>query len=438
MSKNSHIVIVGNGISGITCARHVRRLNTEVQISVISSETEHFFSRTALMYIYMGHMKYEHTKPYEDFIWKKERITLCYDHVERLDVSKKQLVLRESGSMTYDQLVLATGSKVRTSNWPGISLQGIQGLFSYPDLRKMETATKNISKAAVVGGGLIGIELVEMLHSRHISTTFLIRDKAFWGNVLPKQEAELVTRHIREQKGVTLMTETEVKSFEDNGNGQLQSITCTNGAHVACEFAGISIGVQSNCALVEGTPVEHRRGILVDTYLRTSAPDVYAIGDCAELRQPAPHRAPIEAVWYAGRMMGETLARTLTGDPTPYHPGVWFNSAKFFDIEYQVYGQVSPKLLQTQKSLYWEHPKGRSAMRIVFDPSTHAVLGCNVLGFRQRHVAWERWIEQQIPIEQVLDALEEARFDAEFSYRYEDALRQSFKQEHQLSSVTNT
>ena len=70
-----HIAIIGNGISGITCARHIRK-HSDHQITVISSETEHFFSRTALMYIYMGHMKYEHTKPYEDWFWKKNRIDL--------------------------------------------------------------------------------------------------------------------------------------------------------------------------------------------------------------------------------------------------------------------------------------------------------------------------------------------------------------------------
>mgnify|MGYP000265332673 FL=1 len=68
-----HIVIIGNGISGITCARHIRK-NSNKRITVISGETEHFFSRTALMYVYMGHMKFEHTQPYENWFWKKNRI----------------------------------------------------------------------------------------------------------------------------------------------------------------------------------------------------------------------------------------------------------------------------------------------------------------------------------------------------------------------------
>ncbi|MCB0301408.1 MAG: NAD(P)/FAD-dependent oxidoreductase, partial [Calditrichaeota bacterium] len=70
-----HLVIIGNGISGVTTARHVRK-RSDMRITIISAETDHFFSRTALMYIYMGHMKYEHTKPYEDWFWEKNRIEL--------------------------------------------------------------------------------------------------------------------------------------------------------------------------------------------------------------------------------------------------------------------------------------------------------------------------------------------------------------------------
>lgn len=84
-----HIVIIGNGIAGITCARHVRKFSN-CKITVISSETEHFFARTALMYIYMGHLKYEHTKPYEDFFWDKNKIDLVYDYAQQIDTKKKK------------------------------------------------------------------------------------------------------------------------------------------------------------------------------------------------------------------------------------------------------------------------------------------------------------------------------------------------------------
>ena len=423
MATSSHIVIVGNGISGTSCARHIRKRDAKVRITIISSESKYFFSRTALMYIYMGHMKYAHTKPYEDSFWAKNRITLCYDHVEALDVVEKRVHLQKYGSMSYDSLVLALGSRSHFLDWPGRRLEGVQALYSYSDLLQMQATTRNVNQAVVVGGGLIGVELVEMLHSAQIETTFLVREKAFWRNVLPKEESILISNHIQEQRGVELRLESELEAFEGSTSNRLQAVKCKDGSRLSCQFAGIAVGVYPNTKLVQGTSIEISKGILVDKYLRTSVPDVYAIGDCAELRHPLLHRRAVEAVWYVGRIMGEALARTLTETKTAYLPGVWFNSAKFFDIEYQTYGEVLPDLPSQQDSLYWAHPNGRASLRIVFEKSSRAVLGCNAVGIRQRHKKWEKWISTAQSLQKVLLRLEEARFDEEFTYKYEPQLR---------------
>ena len=98
------IVIIGNGISGVTCARHIRK-NSDKELLIISGETEHFFSRTALMYVYMGHMRYEDIKPYEDWFWKKNRIELMFDYVESIDTAKKALKMKSGQTVQYDKLV---------------------------------------------------------------------------------------------------------------------------------------------------------------------------------------------------------------------------------------------------------------------------------------------------------------------------------------------
>ena len=180
---------------------------------------------------------------------------------------------------------------------------------------------------------------------------------------------------------------------------------------------------------MKSTPLETNRGILVDKYLRTSVEDVYAIGDCAELRYPLSHRRAIEPVWYAGRMMGECLARTLTQDETPYTPGIWFNSAKFFDIEYQTYGMVSNKPKADEHHLFWESREGKKCFRIVFGKEKQEVRGCNVLGLRQRHEVWDRWIKEERNIHEVLKNLEKANFDPEFFIKHEKDIRQQFGQE---------
>ena len=252
MKKQLNIVIIGNGIAGITCARHVRKHAREANITVISSETRHFFSRTALMYIYMGHMKYEHTKPYEDSFWKKNRIQLRFARVERLDFERKCVLLEKGDSLSYDQLVLATGSKPIFADWPGQELLGAQALYSHQDLCLMEKSTQHIKRAVVVGGGLIGVEMAEMLLSRGIGVTYLVREPLFWSKVFPKEEAALVGRHMEEHH-VDLRLSTELKEIR-RGEGKerserVGSVLTSQGEEIPCEFVGLTIGVRPNIDL---------------------------------------------------------------------------------------------------------------------------------------------------------------------------------------------
>src|SRR5882762_3667308 len=170
-----HIVIIGNGIAGITTARNVRKLSDH-EITVISSESKHFFSRTALMYVYMGHMKYEHIKPYEDWFWEKNRINLVFDHVENIVFENKECWLSSGKNISYDKLVIASGSKPNTIGINFSKIKGAQGLYSLQDLQLLEENSKNIKRAVIVGGGLIGVEMAEMLHTRNIPVTFLVME----------------------------------------------------------------------------------------------------------------------------------------------------------------------------------------------------------------------------------------------------------------------
>ena len=163
-----NIVIIGNGISGVTAARHIRKLSDK-RITIISAESEYFFSRTALMYVYMGHMKFEHTQPYENWFWKKNRIDLIHDYVTKVDHKNKQLHLKDKGTIAYDKLIIATGSKPNRFGWPGQDLKGVQGLYSKQELEQLEVDAPNketCHRAVIVGGGLIGIELAEMLQKQ--------------------------------------------------------------------------------------------------------------------------------------------------------------------------------------------------------------------------------------------------------------------------------
>ncbi len=422
-----HVAIIGNGISGITAARYIRKLSDH-QITVISSETDYFFSRTALMYIYMGHMRFEDTKPYEDWFWKKNRIDLKRAYVEKVDVKAHALHFSGGEKMQYDKLIIACGSTPNKFGWPGQDLKRVHGMYTYQDLEAMEKYSEGLKKAVIVGGGLIGIEMAEMFHSRHIPVTFLVREKSFWDAALPYEESQMVTRHIREN-GIDLQLETELKEILDNGNGEAKAAVSNKGETIECGFVGLTAGVRPNIKFLEGSDIETQRGILVNEYLETSAPDVYAIGDCAQAREPLPGRRPIEAIWYTGRMMGETVAYNICKKKIAYDPGIWFNSAKFFDIEYQVYGTVLAKAPEHHASIYWEHSDGRMSIRIVYNKNNNQILGFNLMGVRYRHEVCEKWIKEKANIEEVLQNLGLANFDPEFYKEYETEVIKLYNQQ---------
>ncbi|MCB2376707.1 FAD-dependent oxidoreductase [Hymenobacter sp. BT635] len=414
------LLIIGNGITGVTAALTVRRLRPEAQITLVSEESEHHYSRTALMYVYMGHMRYQNIKPYEDWFWRENRLTLVHATATHLDAARQHVTLHDGQQLGYDKLLLATGSVSRAADWPGQHLRGVQGLYGLPDLARMEQSTRGIEHGVVVGGGLIGVELAEMLHSRGIGATVLVRDAHYWGSVLPPAEARLVDQQF-EENHVAVRYQTELAEILGDAAGQVRAVRTTAGDEIACQWVGLATGVTPNLTLANTSAVETDRGILVDELLQTSVPLVYAAGDCAQHRQPAHGEVPIEQLWYTGRMQGETVAHTICGTPTPYRRGVWFNSAKFFNLEYQTYGRVPARPEAGIDTFYWEHASGRQGLRINFRSAPgFAVTGFNALGLRLRQAVCETWITAQTPIQEVMSHLGAANFDPEF-YRQHEA-----------------
>ncbi len=413
------IVIIGNGISGITAAKTLRQLSDH-EIIVISDESELFFSRTALMYVFMGHMRVQDIVPHPKSFYEQHNIKLHFGRVNTVQFEHKQVEFNDNHTLAYDKLIIATGSKPTMYGWPGSHLDGVHNLYHLQDLENIERHAETCKHAVIVGGGLIGIELAEMLHSRAIQVTMLVRESGYWNNVLPAEESEILNKHISEQ-GIDLQLQTELKEIWGDKE-KVKMILTSNGAKINTQLVGITTGVQPNISFLDFTSIEKNRGLLTNSFLETSIPDVYAIGDCAELRNPTKGRKAVEPVWYTGRMMGELVAHNILGAQKAYDPGIWFNSAKFFDIEYQVYGFVPNQEMPGIKHIFWKHPSKNKSIRLVYEEKTGTILGFNLLGIRYRQEVCEKWIAEETSIETVLQNLSLANFDPEFFKSYEKHL----------------
>ena len=427
-----HIVIIGNGISGVTAARHIRK-NSDKEITIVSAETDYFFSRTALMYVYMGHLKFEHTQPYESWFWKKNRISLKKGYVSKVNSSLNEIEFSNGEKLGYDKLIIATGSKPNKFGWPGQDLNGVMGMYHKQDLDTLEKYApdnKTCKRAVIVGGGLIGIELAEMLHSRNIPVTFLVREQSFWDGVLPKGESEMINREIINNH-IDLRLGVNLKEIKSDAAGNVKSIVIAEtGEEIECSVVGLTAGVSPNVDFLRDSELEIGSGVKVNRFLETNLTDIYAIGDCAEQYEAIGSRRPVEAVWYTGRMMGETVAQTICGNKIEYKPGHWFNSAKFIDIEYQTYGWVWAQTRENEARFYWEHTDGTKCIHLNYDKNTREFIGINNFGIRMRHEFFDRILTEKRTVDYVLEHLADANFDPEFYKLHEQEIVAKFNSEN--------
>ena len=422
------IVIIGNGISGVTAARHIRKKSAD-SITIISSESKYFFSRTALMYVFMGHMKFEHTQPYEAQFWEKNNIKLSQEYITKIDTDRNKLLTRSGKEIEYSKLIIASGSKPNKFGWKGQNAARVSGLYSKQDLDYIDEIAADCEKAVIVGGGLIGIELAEMMLSRNIEVHFLVLQELYWSDVLPEQDSRLIMNHLKKHHGLHMYYSTELDEIVTNEKNEAIAVQTTAGKRINCEFVGLTPGVSPNIEFVRSSKIETNRGILVNRHLETSVKNIFAIGDCAEFRNPLEGRKKIEQVWYTGKIMGETVASSITGEQTEYNPGHWFNSAKFFEIEYQTYGLVHNQLQEDQDEFVYQHPTEEILLHFIFEIHSRKFIGINSFGIRLRHPVFNHWLLNNASIDEVLSNLKSANFDPEFYKKYEDDIIRCFNQQ---------
>jgi NADPH-dependent 2,4-dienoyl-CoA reductase/sulfur reductase-like enzyme len=421
-----HVAIIGNGVTGVSAALRVRRRRPDWRISLISGESRFHWSRPALMYIFMGHMGYKETKPFPDSFWVEQRIDLVRGWVTRVDVQQQCLELQGQSPIGWDRLLIASGSRPNRFDWPGQDLVGVQGLYGLQDLVTLYENVERTERAVIVGGGLIGIELAEMLHSRNIGVRFLARESSYCNNMLNDEESEMVNRLVRGY-GIDLELDVELDSIEDDGSGRCAAARSTDGRSHECQLVGLTAGVSPNVGFLERSQVDIGRGVLVDTRLRTTASNVWAAGDCAEIVTRGKGPNLIQQVWYTGKKQGEVVGDNIAGDvERDYDPGIWFNSAKFFDLEYQSYGLVN-RGVPGERNLFWESDDHRHSARIV--SAGGAVIGLQTMGLRWRHEIAERWIREERSVLDLLDALDEITFDPELERRYGPQIARAFREQ---------
>jgi NADPH-dependent 2,4-dienoyl-CoA reductase/sulfur reductase-like enzyme len=415
-------IILGNGVAGTTAALELRRRDDRAEITLVSSESDYFFSRTGLMYALMGRMSLAELEPHERPAYDRARIRRVRGRATDLDARARTLTLSTGEALSWDALVLATGSVPREIDAHGIKSvpRGVTSFVSLANLAELEALIPSTRHAVVVGGGLIGVELCECLRHHGVSVTCVVRGPWFWPEGLGPEEGALVGRHLR-ARGVTLREGESLTEVGSDANGRVSSVKLSSGEMISCALLGVAIGVEPNVRWLRGcaTPPRIDRGIVTDDRLATSLEGVWAAGDCAEVTTDAG--PVIEPLWYAARRQGAFVGRQLSGASERYRPPLLVNSAKFFELEYTSVGPVGAHS-EGLSSVLYEHPERAITVRLLHGPEG-ALQGFCALGSRWDTELLSRWIDERRPMDFVRARLREAQFDHELGRAPLEAMR---------------
>ena len=455
-----HYAVLGNGICGMEAALLLREREADARITLVSDEHDHFYSRTALMYVFAGQMRLQDTEPYDRGLYERLRFERVSKRVASLDPHAKALRFEDGGTLGYDRLVLAAGSRGRPAPWPGAMGPGLHYFVTLRDLEGLDREARPGQRAVVVGGGLIGVEVAEILLARGLTVTFVIRENWYFPLALDEREAAMVAEHLRAH-GVDVRLGVNVVSVARAPDGSLSAVRLEAAprsaagsgspalAEAPCDLLVCAIGVVPNTGFLADSGLRLSKGgaVEVDDALRASAPDVWAAGDCANVTWADGSRRP-EQLWYTARDQGRVAAASMLGDAATYHRGTWYNSAKFFDLEYTTAGWVPVKLDWDNTPLdpgpdvrEWfqraparfdsqrivckggsggtgEPPRLDERGRIDSARANDRVVGFNMLGGRWNHEVMLDWIDARRSLAFVLDHLGEAQFNEELSPRW--------------------
>jgi NADPH-dependent 2,4-dienoyl-CoA reductase/sulfur reductase-like enzyme len=293
------------------------------------------------------------------------------------------------------------------------------------DLEALDAEARPGMRAAVVGGGLIGVEVAEILRDRGLQVSFVIREEWYFPVALDRNEAALVAEHLRGH-GIDVRLAASVESVVRGQDGRVHAVRLAGGGSLEADLVVATIGVVPNTEFLAGSAVvlAAHGAVETDDALRTSAPGVWAAGDCANVTWFDGTRRP-EQLWYTARDQGRLAARSMLGDDVRYRRGTLYNSAKFFDLEYTTAGWVPvglgpdgrPLAAEPGVRTWFQRVPGRfESQRVVVKDG--AVVGFNMLGSRWNHEPLVEWIHERRPLDWVLAHLAEAQFDEELERRF--------------------
>ncbi|MCX6714252.1 MAG: FAD-dependent oxidoreductase [Candidatus Uhrbacteria bacterium] len=305
-----HYVIIGGGIAGTTCAEELRKLDSASKITLISEEFHALYSRVLLPHYIKGKIPRERVFLKKESWYAEQQIEwLAGEIIERVDAKNKHIEFVGGGELSYDKLLIASGSEVKLmdQDLPGVSY--LRTLDDADQLVELMRALPKDAHACIYGGGFIACEYLNIFHEANIPITLAYRGAHMWSRGI-SEEAGMLIKNQLVQNGITVIE--NAKEIECIGEKTIESIFI-NGQTYPCSLLGVGVGVAPHFSLLQESGIQMHEGILTNAFLETNVKDVYAAGDVAEFFDERFERTFITGNWMNAQMQGRVAARNMTG-----------------------------------------------------------------------------------------------------------------------------
>ncbi len=331
-------LIVGMGAAGISAAETIRGLDPEGDVLLVSEEAHGYYSRPGLAYYLTGEQSERLLFPFAAADFRRLNLRRLHAHVTALDPEMRRLELDGGQSLPYDRLLVATGSQAVWPSLPGVDLDGVVKLDDLDDARHILKRARRARAAVVIGGGITALELVEGLHARRVETHYFIRRDRYWSSVLDEAESRIVERRLQAD-GVQIHYQTEAAEILGK-RGRVAGVLTQDGQRINCDLVAIAIGVRPRLELARAAGLTTERGIIVDEYLQSSAPHVFAAGDVAQVFDPLTGETGLDTLWGAAVAQGRAAGQNMAGQAVAYRKAPPLNVTRLAGLTTTIIGAV--------------------------------------------------------------------------------------------------
>lgn len=331
-------VIIGSGVAGIAATESICSVERGAEIIMLGDDPHGFYSRPGLAYYLTGELSDQALYPKTREDYKKLGFTYRKARVTKILRDETSLQLDDNSLLTYDRLLLATGAFATPLAVPGANLQGVVKLDHLNDARTILKLAKRRRTAVVVGGGITALELTEGLLARGMNVHYLLRGSRYWSNVLDEQESRIIEARLQ-MEGITLHFHSELQEIIAR-SGRVDSIRLKNGKTLKCDLLAYAIGIQPRVELAREAGLKVDRGILVNEFMQTDDPNIYAAGDAAQVFDPITGRSILDSLWGAAREQGHAAGMNMAGRSAPYIKSIPFNVTRLAGLTTTIIGAV--------------------------------------------------------------------------------------------------